>query len=59
MNLGGEYQNFLIFIALLIAGDKVGRRTFDSSHHIYLRRRRQAMELIATVGIKLNDPCDT
>ena len=26
---------------------KVGRRTFDSSHHIYLRRRRQAMELIA------------
>ena len=27
---------------------KVGRRTFDSSHHIYLWRCRWAMELIAT-----------
>ena len=32
---------------------KAGRRTFDSSHHIYLRRRRWAMELIAAVGTKL------
>ena len=34
---------------------KVGRRTSDSSHHIYLWQRRWAMVLIATVGTKLND----
>ena len=39
MNLGDEDQNFLVFIALL------GRRTFNSSHHIYLLRRNWAMEL--------------
>ena len=58
MSLGDEYQkNFLIFIALLLIFiahcSKVGRRIFDSSNHIYLRRRRLAMELIAAVGTKL------
>ena len=28
-------------------GMKVGRRTFDSSHHIYLRLRRWAMECLS------------
>ena len=32
---------------------KVGRRSFDSSHHIYLRRRIWAMELMAAVRTKL------
>ena len=31
---------------------KVGRRTFDSFHHICLRRRRWGLELIAAVGTK-------
>ena len=33
---------------------KVRRRTFDSFHHIYLRRQRWGMELIDAVGTKLN-----
>ena len=33
---------------------KVGRQTSDRSHHINLRRRIWAMELIAAVGTKLN-----
>ena len=32
---------------------KVGRRTFDSSHHIHLRRRSWATKLITAVGTKL------
>ena len=35
------------------AAMKVGRRTFDSSHHFYLRRQRWAMELVTGVGTKL------
>ena len=50
MNLCDEYQNFLIFISLLV---KVRRQTFDSSHHIDLQRPRWAMVLIAVLGTKL------
>ena len=53
MNLGDEYQNILVFIALIIAADEGGRRTFNSFHQIYHRRRRWAMEFIAAVGTKL------
>ena len=53
MNLGDEYQNFLIFIALIIAGDEGWAANFISSHLIYNRQLRCAMELIAVVGTKL------
>ena len=55
MNLDDEYQNILISLYSSLAM-KVRRRNFDSSHHINLRRRRWAMELIAAVGTKLKDP---
>ena len=33
---------------------KVGQRTFNSSHQIYHRPQRWAMEVFAAVGTKLN-----
>ena len=53
INLGDEYQNLLIFIALIIAGDEGWAANFISSHLIYNRQLRCAMELIAAVGTKL------
>ena len=55
MNLGNEYQNFVIFIALLIADNEGWKQqTFDSSYQIYSRRRSWTIKLTVLVGTKIN-----
>ena len=55
MNLGNEYQNFVIFIALLIADNEGWKQqTFDSSYQIYSRRGSWTIKLTPLVGTKIN-----
>ena len=49
MNLGDEYQNFLVFISLLIVDHEGWASNLDDSHHICFRWRNW-------VGTKLKDP---
>ena len=53
MTLGDEYQNFWYSSLYSSPVMKIEWQNFDRSHHIYLRRRRWAMELIAAVGTNL------
>ena len=38
---------------------KLGWQTFDSSHNIFLQKQIWAMGLIATVGTKFKEDCQT